>query len=293
MKDKHAVTVQWLSLPRRSAPPSLWKLPENVRVLEESYHNNKLRTGHLHGNRFVVRLVDIVPDAEERIVPLLDILQKGLLNAFGEQRFGHGGSNIDQALAWLHDPRSLRGRRARFLAKLYPSVLQSELFNRYLSARLRLGLGQLLLGEVVRLEGSGSNFVVKDLQAKQPRYESGNLHPQGPMFGPKMRAAEDQALELETAVLGELGLAPELLETLGSHAPGTRRDVHLFVKELEWNFERDDAGALSLVLAFALPAGSYATQVVRELCHTPWFPQKPPTSAATPADEPESSDEEE
>lgn len=51
LKDKHAITTQWISLPRRSRQASEWQLPETIQVLEESYHNNKLRTGHLHGNQ--------------------------------------------------------------------------------------------------------------------------------------------------------------------------------------------------------------------------------------------------
>ena len=52
LKDKHAVTTQWLSLPKKSVPAEQWKLPDRLRVLESSFHANKLRTGHLTGNRF-------------------------------------------------------------------------------------------------------------------------------------------------------------------------------------------------------------------------------------------------
>lgn len=273
LKDKHAVTVQWLSLPRKSLPAERWKLPSTIQVLEESYHTNKLRTGHLHGNRFELRIVELDVDAPSRLPLLLDVIAKGVLNAFGEQRFGRGGSNIEAALAWLSNPRGLRGNRARFLSKLYPSVLQSELFNRYLSARLALGLDRLLMGEVVRLDGSGSNFVVEDRATEQARYERGELHPQGPMFGPQMRAAATEALELETSVLAEVHLDSAALEALGAHAPGTRRDLRLRVVNLKTELLPTDSGAPNLRIAFELPAGAYATQVLRELCHTPWFPQ--------------------
>jgi tRNA pseudouridine13 synthase len=290
MKDKRAITVQWLSLPRRSPEASTWKLPSDVKVLEESYHTNKLRTGHLHGNRFEIRIVDVVDDAEARLQPLLDVLRKGLLNAFGEQRFGHGGSNIDHALEWLRDPSRLRGRRARFLSKLYPSVLQAELFNRYLSARYALGFERLLLGEVVRLNGSGSNFIVQDLAAEQPRYEQGQLHPQGPMFGPKMRPAEAQALELEREILAQLQLDATSSETLGHHAPGTRRDLRVPLDDLAVHLENTEEGKPALRIAFSLPAGSFATQVVRELCHGSWLASRSATSApdtGTDTDEPD------
>jgi tRNA pseudouridine13 synthase len=271
LKDKHAVTTQWLSLPRKSPPASQWRLPKTVTVLDESYHSNKLRTGHLHGNRFVIRLVELHEDAEARLPALLGVLRTGHLNAFGEQRFGRGGNNIDAALAWLKNPRGLRGKNARFLSKLYPSVIQSELFNRYLAARLTLGFTQLLPGEVVRLDGTGSNFVVENLEVEQARYEQGELHPQGPMFGPKMRSAQYQAQELEQQVLKQLDLTPEAVEALGNHAPGTRRDIRIPLENLKTEFLHVASTPPILQIAFTLPSGSYATQVVRELCRTPWF----------------------
>jgi tRNA pseudouridine13 synthase len=282
LKDKHAVTTQWLSLPKRSTPADQWKLPETVRVLDESYHNNKLRTGHLHGNRFAIRLVDISQAAPTNLPLLVERLGKGVLNAFAEQRFGRDGQNIQVAFDWLKDPRQLRGPKARFLCKLYPSVIQSELFNRYLSHRLAAGLSRLLAGEVVRLDGSGASFVVEDLATEQARLERGELHPLGPMFGPKMRPAKDSALALEEQVKLEAGVETAQLEELSAHAPGTRRDVLLKPNDFEASLEsRPAADATSTPelcarLKFSLPAGSYATHVVRELTHAAWFaPSKP------------------
>lgn len=280
LKDKHAVTAQWLSLPRKSLPADKWTLPSQVQVLEESYHGNKLRTGHLHGNRFTIRLVALERDAAARLPALLHSLkQKGLLNAFGEQRFGRGGANITAALEWLSHPRGLRGNRARFLSKLYPSVLQAEFFNRYLTLRAELGLEELLLGEIVRLEGTGSNFVVQDREAEQLRYARGELHPQGPMFGPKMRVAEAQARALEERLLSQVALSEEQFAALGEQAPGTRRDVRLWVADLEAIHESGAPDEAVLTLHFSLGSGSYATQVCRELTHAPWLHQdKLPTA---------------
>jgi tRNA pseudouridine13 synthase len=46
LKDKHAITEQWLSLPAAAEPPESWQLPDSVRVLRCTRHKNKLRTGH-------------------------------------------------------------------------------------------------------------------------------------------------------------------------------------------------------------------------------------------------------
>lgn len=298
LKDKHAITTQWLSMPRRSRPVEQWQLPETVCVLEESYHNNKLRTGHLQGNCFKIRLVELCPDAPQRLDALLERLHQGAANAFAEQRFGRDGQNIQTAFMWLKDPRQLRGPKARFLSKLYPSVIQSELFNRYLTRRLSIGMGSLLAGEIVRLEGSGSNFVVEDLAAEQLRFEQGQLHPQGPMFGPKMRTANAAALELEQRLLTELGITQYQLDQLGNHAPGTRRDVLLKPADLQAVIETPSAtmtpcaSGSAARLSFTLPAGSYATHLVRELTHGAWFepraraPKEPAAGAMQPEQDP-------
>lgn len=301
LKDKHAVTTQWVSLPKKSRPADCWVLPPSVRILEESYHNNKLRTGHLHGNRFTIRLTGLCAEAPERLPSLVALVRHGVANAFAEQRFGRDGQNIQTAFDWLKDPRQLRGPKARFLSKLFPSVIQSELFNRYLTARLAIGRTQLLAGEIVRLEGTGSNFIVEDLAAEQARFDDGQLHPQGPMFGPKMRPAQQAAQALEERVLAEAGISVEQLDQLSRHAPGTRRDLYLIPQEFDAQLESiaEAEGApspeLCARLTFALPAGSYATHLIRELTHAPWFEFKrrhtgPAAPDASPPEAPEPAD---
>lgn len=261
MKDKHAVTTQWFSLPGSAAAPDTWSLPEGLAIRESSRHANKLRTGHLRGNRFRIGLVETMPSAADQARGLLDHLSRnGLANYFGPQRFGHEGRNLAEALSWLRGEVRLPRSRERFLSKLYPSVVQAEVFNRFATRRLELGAGALIAGEVVRLEGSSAHFVVEDVERETPRYAAGELRLTGPLPGPKLRQAAARALELEQQAMREAGLAEAELAALASHAPGTRRDVLVFpaAPSVEQSADR-------LWLAFELPAGSYATEVVREL----------------------------
>lgn len=259
MKDKHAVTTQWLSL-ASAADPTRLSLPERLVVLEHSRHENKLRTGQLRGNRFRIRLTGIAPDGIARARAIADALrERGLPNYFGAQRFGRGGENLARALEWCQRGAPMRGKRARFQAKLYASVIQSEIFNRYLSARSALGLERVIDGEVVRLEGSGSLFVVEEPAREQPRLAAGDLHLTGPLPGPKLRPARGAALELELRIASELGLDDAMLAALARHAPGTRRDLVVVPEGLELG----ELGASELELAFFLPAGAYATELVR------------------------------
>lgn len=261
MKDRHGVTTQWLSVPARAPAPETWELPPELKLVKASRHGNKLRTGHLRGNRFRIGLVGAAPGSAALARAIFERLgERGHANYFGPQRFGRNGRNVADAVAWLDGSAPLPRGRERFLAKLYASALQSEIFNRYTTRRLTLGRERLLLGEVVRLNNAGASFVVENLERESPRLASGDLVLTGPMPGPKMRAAQADAAKLEVDVLAELGLSEAALGELGRQAPGTRRD--LLIRPAAWSVTEEPE---RLRLAFELPSGSYATVLVREL----------------------------
>lgn len=267
MKDKHAVTTQWLSIPApRARPPAEWELPDRFELLEATRHANKLRLGHLAANRFRIRLVNVDAGAEGRIGPLAArISAAGIGNYFGSQRFGNGQRNLESALFALSrrrlGPRA--GQRGRFLC----SVIQSEIFNRFLIARSELGRHRVLAGDVARLEGSHSLFLVDDPETEQPRLDAGDIHLTGPMVGPKMRPSSGRPHELEIEASMSLGLTEEALVELGRSAPGTRRDLVLRPTEMRHELEPDG----SLILDFTLPAGAYASLIVRAFTRRdPW-----------------------
>jgi tRNA pseudouridine13 synthase len=271
MKDKHAVTTQWMSLPaRRAKPIEAWALPDGLSIVESTRHGNKLRTGHLKGNRFRIRLVDTEPEALTRAESIaLRLRECGLPNYFGAQRFGRDGANLGNALEWLEtEARGERDRLPPFERKLYASVVQAEVFNRYVTTRIERGLGSPLAGEVVRLDGAGAMFAVEDVERETPRWRSKDIHPTGPMIGPKMRKAHGEASSLEDAATASVGLTEGAIARLGRHADGTRRDVLLRIPSLRVEAGTDDHG---LVVELELPSGSYATQVIREFSREPFF----------------------
>ncbi len=260
LKDKHAVTTQWLSIPGGAAAVESWELPEGLEVVRASRGVRKLRTGQQRGNRFCIRLTDVPEHGLERAQAIaMRLKESGLPNYFGPQRFGHGGENLERALFWLRAGANAGGPRARFYRKLYPSVIQSEIFNRYVTLRLEHDVRRLLDGEVVRLDGSNSMFVVDDPGREHDRLLARDIHPTGPMIGPKLKSAERAALELERRAESDLALDAEALRLLGRLAPGTRRDVLAWPEALE--IRGIEAG---LTLDFSLPSGSYATELIRE-----------------------------
>jgi tRNA pseudouridine13 synthase len=95
------VTRQWFSLHGAVDPVAL-DPPRGGRLelLRVERHGNKLRTGHLRGNRFRLRL-ELCDGAEAALESgLAGIATHGLANRFGPQRFGIAGANLTVARAW-------------------------------------------------------------------------------------------------------------------------------------------------------------------------------------------------
>ena len=184
-----------------------------------------------------------------------------MYNYFGPQRFGMHGDNVKRALAWLRGEERVARHQARFLSKLYPSVIQSEVFNRYVVLRIAHGLQRLLPGEVVRLAGHGLDVRRRGSGARELAARSARHPPDRADHRPQDAARPNaRRASIEERALREAGLEPADLDALGRHAPGSRRDLLVFPGQVEVSWQDD-----RLVIAFELPAGSYATVLVREV----------------------------
>jgi tRNA pseudouridine13 synthase len=263
MKDRHATTRQWLSVPGVTPEAALALEVPDVRVLEARRHGNKLRTGHLRGNKFEVVLTDV---ADDELGPLEEALaalaREGLPNRFGGQRFGAAGDNVKVGLEILRGQRRERDHRRR---KLLLSAVQSEVFNRALTRRAASG-GLLLVrpGDVLQKVASGGMFVSEDPATDQARVDAGELVPTGPM--PGSREIEpppgSASAALDDDALAEVGVTRAELASVGRDLPGARRPVVVAVTLGEPAVER---GPGSLRLRFSLPSGSYATMLLQGL----------------------------
>jgi tRNA pseudouridine13 synthase len=230
-------------------------------VLRVSRHANKLRPGHLRGNRFRVLIRDVPADAGDRAVPVLDRIRRdGLPNFYGPQRFGRGGETARLGVELLRRERT--HVRSGFLRKLALSAAQSLLFNDYLGRRLTDGLLRTVLaGDVMAKWPAGGMFVARDVAAEQTRFDARETVPTGPMVGRKTFAAEGAAAEREAAVLHDTGLTAEAFAGFGKLLMGTRRHNLVYVEDLMAAAAEPDG----LRLTFTLPAGSYATVLLREV----------------------------
>jgi tRNA pseudouridine13 synthase len=262
LKDRAAVTTQWLSFPVARDPDPAALCGEGLRVLEISRHANKLRTGHVRGNRFALLVRGGDLDRARSCAAAL--AQHGLPNFFGAQRFGVDGRNAEVGRAILRGegtPEARRAARDRFLRRLSISACQSALFNRWLSERLTDGLfATALAGDVLKKLPSGGSFVCEDPTADLPRVAGFEVSPAGPMFGHRMRptsAGEPRARE--ERLLRAEGMTVADFARGGDEAEGTYRAARLPIR-----LELEPAGD-GYRAAFELPRGSYATVVMREL----------------------------
>ena len=260
MKDRHAVTRQRFSvwIPKKVAPALDALQSDEIRVLEHAWHSRKLPRGALAGNRFVLVLRRIEGGREAIEQRLQAIARDGVPNYFGEQRFGRGGGNVQQAVAMFAGRRVKREERAMLL-----SAARSELFNRVLAARVEAGSWNAALdGEVWMLDGSRSVFgpeAFSDTLAA--RLAAFDIHPSGPLWGEGELRSMAVAREVELAAMAG-DTASRLRKGLeGAGLKQERRALRLRPQDMAWRWLD---GAV-LELTFALPPGCYATTVMREL----------------------------
>ena len=259
-KDKRAVTRQWISLPfEKTSEDRLAPIADRgIRILQKRRHSNKLRIGHLLGNRFSVLIRQPDPQAENRAASIIQRLQKhGLPNFYGAQRFGAGGDNPQKGLALLQGKYRLPSVRQR---KLLISACNSLLFNLTLKDRMERGLyARLLPGDIAKKHDTGGLFLVSDTAKEQPRADRLEISATGPIWGKKMRRAQDEAGGLEERILTSQGLTPDVFHK----QPGSRRPLRVVLRELTMQPEAE-----GLRLEFFLPKGSYATVLLDEIMKT-------------------------
>ncbi|MDE2155415.1 MAG: tRNA pseudouridine(13) synthase TruD [Xanthomonadaceae bacterium] len=258
MKDRHAVTRQTFSVQMAGKPDLDWStFPHaEVKVLAATRHSRKLKRGALRGNRFMLVMRDVQGDREAAERVLAQIALRGVPNYFGEQRFGREGGNVAQARAMFAGRRVERDKRSFLL-----SAARSQIFNDVLAARVERGAWDTPLdGEIWSLAGSRSWFGPEPFtEVLAGRLARADIHPSGPLWGQGEPPSQAQAGALERAAAAA---CQDLVDGLvAARMDQERRPLRLIPQDLTWRWLDDDA----LELVFELPAGAYATVVVREL----------------------------
>jgi len=275
LKDKHAMTIQYISLPAKLEEKLQSFSHEKIKILSWERHNNKIRVGHLKGNRFHIRLKKVLGVQKDKLDSMLKWVEKyGVPNYFGHQRFGTNGNNWEEGKRLLEGTLKMRDKKTReFLMGSY----QSYLFNQWLAKRMELSLllekfteeetasllslekealkgvkaqphfFKLLEGDLMMHYPYGRLFEAEDLRVEAQRFMERDIAPTGCIVGKKTKRASGVARELESEFDEEIKLF------------GARRYAWIYVSEIKRNYIEERA---HYELSFTLPKGSYATNVL-------------------------------
>jgi tRNA pseudouridine13 synthase len=325
MKDAHAITRQIFSL-QGTTPEAVMaaKFPD-MTVQWAQRHGNKLRLGHLSGNRFAIKIREVTPTDVVKLQPVIDTLQRrGMPNFFGEQRFGRRNNNdllgaalirgdnesVLKLLLGTPDPdfddgRTTEARRAfdrrdntealrlfprtagmerRVLARLmkthrpaaavhaiddklrrlWVSALQSRVFNDVVSQRIQT-IDKLMDGDLAYKHDNGACFQVERAADEQPRCDAFEISPTGPLVGYRMSLPQGEPLHMEQEALAKIELSADQFRQSGKlRTKGARRPIRVKPTEINLAAGVDEHGS-HITVAFTLPAGAFATVLLREL----------------------------
>jgi len=272
LKDKDGLTVQWISIPRKYRDEINKFSDKKIKIIEQDLHRNKLKIGHLKGNKFFVRLKKVTPTMAKILFSLIkEIKNYGMPNFFGDQRFGKYGNNFEEGKKIIEGEKFVKNKR---LNKLLISAYQSKLFNDWLVERIKLSrvfeltekellsLGyekemikfvksqshpfKLLIGDVMSHYPLGKLFYLEDVKDTD-RFLKKEVSPTGLLAGKKAMRAKDLAWEVEKKY-------DELIP-----ANGDRRIAWVFPEFIDKNYNKDKAW---FEMSFILPKGSYATILI-------------------------------
>jgi tRNA pseudouridine13 synthase len=260
LKDRHALTTQWFSVPSSPQPAEYWSAVRTAefRVLDVQANLRKLKRGALRGNRFRIRLRGVDWSREQLDLKLGALLAQGVPNYFGPQRFGRAGRNLERVAAWATGGAAPRGRAERGFTL---SAARALIFNALLARRVEAGdWSTLAAGDLASLDGSGSHFAVGAIDDElRSRLNAFDIHPSGPLWGRGTPSTQGPALAYE---LGIAALFPDVAELLSAQGLAQeRRSLRCAVREL--SAISDDG---TVTLSFLLGRGQFATAVLREIC---------------------------
>ncbi|MEM8943030.1 MAG: tRNA pseudouridine(13) synthase TruD [Pseudomonadota bacterium] len=243
LKDRHAVTQQWFSVPRWHSPDWEQLSVEGVTLLQVDRHLRKLRRGAHKTNAFCIQLRSSEAIDKQEVHERCKLIRAaGVPNYFGEQRFGRNAGNLKLAEDWACGRRLSRQKRS-----LAISVMRSFCFNEALACRVRDGSWNYLLpGDKANLDGSASVFEVSEIDDElRSRCKHLDIHPSGVLAGEGTPISSEHwqaALRKARVQEGE-------------------RSLRLRVQDL--HAEVGDAG---VTISFELGRGAFATSLLRELC---------------------------
>jgi tRNA pseudouridine13 synthase len=282
LKDKKAMTIQHISINRKYEEALNEFEDKNIKILEKTYHKNKIKVGHLKGNRFFIRLKKVNPlNAKKLNEAIKNIKEFGIPNYFGFQRFGITKENYTLGKAIIDGTKRVRDRREE---KFLISAYQSYLFNAWLSKRLELSklieslsiselhtmFGypkeliktlkaephpfKILTGDIMHHYPFGKAFSLESIEDESKRFMERDIVPTGLLSGKRASISTGLAYDIEK----------EFIDEKIKNSDGSRRFAWIYPTHVETKYKESE---FWYELNFFLPKGSYATVLIEELAH--------------------------
>jgi tRNA pseudouridine13 synthase len=254
LKDKHALTRQWLSLhlPGKPSPADLTG-GDGYRVLHQARHHKKLRPGTHKSNSFRLCLREVGNLPEQTRQQIQCVADQGFANYFGAQRFGRKQDNVRRALEQLNTRRLKRSRKSILL-----SSLRSYLFNQILLRRINLGHWDYpLAGDVFMLRGSHSIFSDQLDDKLVARYRQLDIASTASLYGAGRNLLAGEPWSIEAQVFAEHDDITRCLDRQGVKLQ--MRSLRAVVENFSFDYDAEDQ---SLCLQLSLPAGCYVTTML-------------------------------
>ena len=287
LKDKHATTTQYLSIPLKFSKSFERLRHPRIKILESFRGKEKLSIGDLKGNNFFIRLHDVSPESARNLGEVLDdIMRHGMPNYFGYQRFGRDSANFEKARDVAQGELIMKDTK---IHKIMLHAYQSYLFNDWLARRVEIskdiktkdceellvnlnisqeecdllknqaGIFSVLPGDIMYENKIKKWINVTDLQSVRKPYKEQKIVPTGLLAGSKAWRAKGLAGEIE-----------HHFDDLTVDAAGLRREAIVYPKTIRHEYKKD---VKCFELSFTLPKGSYATVLLENLANRDLTPQ--------------------
>ncbi|MBN1682169.1 tRNA pseudouridine(13) synthase TruD [Candidatus Bathyarchaeota archaeon] len=263
LKDKYAITTQTFSIINKNNYDikyldKLLSEEIGVKINWINLHPKKLRTGHLRGNHFEIIITNLNESNEnalKKVKKINELIKKiGIPNYYGPQRIGNQANNAIKGYEIISGKYF---EKNRWLRRYLISSYLSHICNKYLSERIKRSIfHKLILGDIAKKHETGGVFWVDNLEIEQKRFECKEISFTAPIYGYKMMETKKDAKIFEEKIFSYTGITQEELRRLS--IMGTRR-IGRIIPEIKFKVVPE-----GIKMIFNLPAGAYATIVIRE-----------------------------
>ena len=285
LKDKHATTIQYLTVPKWVSLKK-FKNSDKITLEELGYCSKKLKIGNLKNNSFEIVLEDVNKDSFYKIEKSFNNISKlGFANFFGYQRFGLLEDTLNKGKKINSFGKRVKRQRSKIILAAY----QSKLFNNWLNKRLEISKEimegknvffkklsptlldilknssipfKLLPGDLVYYYKKGKKefFTINRVEKFLKEFEDKKLYSTGVLYGNSVRLSSMLAGSIER----------EFIDYDFNALKGTRRAAWIWPFNTNISHNEKESKA---VLNFTLPPGAYATVLIEELLNQPFAPK--------------------